>query len=154
MRKAVRSKATVAKRASAKSPSAVKAKAVSDAKLGSTAERRPQVKADANAEAADMSVDGCVRVNAGDCDGSGVPNQQPGDDTTAAPVVTGDATATADDLADATACLRINGGDCGTNGDGSGGGTDPVTSVLPRSSTKATVVSNPASAGPPWGHRR
>ena len=85
--------------------------------------------ADGNAEAVDNLAGACVRVNSGDCGGSGVPNQGSGPTTQVVPVVTGDATATADDLADAAACLRINGGDCGDNDPGSDGtgGTDNTT---------------------------
>ena len=146
MRAEVKPKATVAKRGSAKSRSSVKVTVVSDSRLGRTAERTPSVKADGNAKVVDTPALACVRVNAGDCDGgSATPNQGPGPANQVVPVVTGDATATADNLADGAACLRINGGDCGTDGDGSGGGTDPVTSVLPRSSTKATgCVQSPA----------
>ena len=61
-------------------------------------------------------------------------------------MITGDATATAANLADGAACLRINGGTCdATDGDGSGGGTDPASSALPRSSVTATGrVQSPA----------
>ena len=145
MRAEAKPKATVAKGTSAKSPSTAKAHVVSEAKLGRTALRSPSVIADGNADAVGNQALACVRVNAGDCDGgSATPNQGPGPANQVVPVITGDATATAANLADGAACLRINGGTCdATDGDGSGGGTDPASSALPRSSVTATVVSNP-----------
>ena len=68
-------------------------------------------------------------------------------DNTVVPVIAGDGTATAGDLADGAACLRINGGDCGTEA-GTDGGSDTTGAVVPSAIALLTgdVAGIPADA--------
>ena len=88
------------------------------------------------ARAAGTPANACARINTGDCSNGTDPGNTGSGETTMVPVIAGDGTATADNLANGTACLRINGGDCstaaGTDGSTGGGGSDTTSTVAPR----------------------
>jgi LPXTG-motif cell wall-anchored protein len=80
----------------------------------------PSLTADANARVADIPVDACARINAGDC-GDGADTGTGTDVNPIVPTIVADVTATARDGAVAGICLSINGGDCGIGGGGADG---------------------------------